>query len=66
MIKTSYDPKADALFIWLGPEGTRSAETREISPGVLLDYDDTGRLIGIEVLDVSSRDSLPSPAQRAA
>jgi uncharacterized protein YuzE len=55
MIKTSYDPEADAMFIWLAPEGTKSAETREVSPGVMLDYDGTGRLIGIEVLDVRSR-----------
>jgi uncharacterized protein YuzE len=55
MIKTSYDPEADAMFIWLAPEGAKSVETREVSPGVLLDFDDSGRLIGIEVLDVRSR-----------
>jgi uncharacterized protein YuzE len=55
MIKTSYDPEADAMFIWLAPEDAKSAETREVSPGVMLDYDAAGRLIGIEVLDVRSR-----------
>jgi uncharacterized protein YuzE len=55
MIKTSYHPEADAMFIWLAPEGAKSAETKEVSPGVMLDYDAEGRLIGIEVLDVRNR-----------
>ena len=55
MIRTSYDPVADAMFIWLAPEGVQSVETREVSPGVMLDYDAGGRLIGIEVPDVRSR-----------
>ncbi len=55
MIKTSYDPEADAMFIWLAPEDAKSVDTREVAPGVLLDFDGAGRLIGIEVLDVRSR-----------
>ncbi len=55
MIKTSYDPEADAMFIWLAPESAKSAETREVAPGVILDFDAVGRLIGIEVMDVRSR-----------
>ena len=43
MIKTSYDPAADAMFIWLAPEDAVSVETREIAPGVMLDYDAGGR-----------------------
>jgi len=43
------------MFIWLGPQAAKSVETREVSPGVMLDYDSAGRLIGIEVLDVSAR-----------
>jgi hypothetical protein len=38
MIKTSYDPERDAMFIWLAPESTISVETKEVSPGVMLDY----------------------------
>ncbi|NVN10652.1 DUF2283 domain-containing protein [Nguyenibacter vanlangensis] len=55
MIRTSYDPEADAMSIWFGPEGAKSAETSEVSPGVMLDYDADGRLIGIEILDVRER-----------
>ena len=53
MIRTSYDPEADAMFIWFGPEGVKSAVTEEVSPGIMLDFDSEGRVIGIEVLDVS-------------
>ena len=66
MIKTSYDPEADAMFIWLGPEGVKPAETREISPGVMLDYDADGQLLGIEVLDVRGRSAPSSPLMATA
>ncbi len=66
MIKTSYDPEADAMFIWLGAEGEKAVETREISPGVMLDYDADGRLLGIEVLDVRGRSAANRPENVAA
>jgi uncharacterized protein YuzE len=55
MIRTSYDPEADAMFVWFCPEGVKSARTEEVSPGIMLDFDGEGRVIGIEVLDVSER-----------
>jgi uncharacterized protein YuzE len=55
MIRTSYDPEADAMFVWFGPKGIKSAGTEEVSPGIMLDVDSEGRVIGIEVLDVSER-----------
>jgi uncharacterized protein YuzE len=55
MIKTSYDPAADAMFIWLAPESAKVAQTEEVAPGIILDYDDSGSVIGIEVLDLRSR-----------
>ena len=55
MIKTSYDPAADAMFIWIAPESAKVADTAEVAPGIILDYDESGRVIGIEVLDLQSR-----------
>jgi uncharacterized protein YuzE len=55
MIRTSYDPEADAMFVWFGPEGVKSADTQEVSPGIMLDFDGEGRVVGIEVLDVRER-----------
>jgi len=55
VIRTSYDPEADAMFVWFGPEDTKSVETEEVAPGVMLDFDSEGRVIGIEVLGVRQR-----------
>jgi len=62
MMRTSYDPEADALFVWFGPEGVRSADTQEVAPGIMLDFDAEGRVIGIEVLDVAERMSRKAAA----
>ena len=55
MMRTTYDPEADAMFIWFGPNDAKSAETEEVAPGIMLDFDSDGRVIGIEVLGVSGR-----------
>jgi uncharacterized protein YuzE len=55
MIRTSYDPEADAMFVWFGPDGAKSADTQEVAPGIMLDFDSEGRVIGIEVLDLNER-----------
>jgi uncharacterized protein YuzE len=55
MIKTSYDPEADAFAARFAPDGAKTAETREIAPGVMLDVDAEGNAIGIEVLSVRLR-----------
>jgi uncharacterized protein YuzE len=50
------------MFVWLGPEDTNSAGTQQVAPGVMLDFDSEGRVIGIEVLDVSERMVRPKAA----
>jgi uncharacterized protein YuzE len=62
MMRTSYDPEADAMFIWFGPEGVKSAETEEVAPGIMLDFDTDGRVIGVEVLGVTERMMKPKAA----
>jgi len=62
MLRTSYDPEADAMFIWSGPAGVKSAETEEVAPGIMLDFDADGRVIGVEVLGVSKRMTMPKAA----
>jgi YD repeat-containing protein len=53
IMKAVYDPKTDTVTFELnaGPV----AESDEDKPGVILDYDKEGNLIGIEVLDASRR-----------
>jgi YD repeat-containing protein len=52
-MKARYDPKTDTLTVELAPGP--AAESDEDKPGVILDYDADGNLIGIEVLDASKR-----------
>ena len=46
-MKLNYYPDTDSLYIDLSSKP--SAETREISPGVNLDYDAHGELVGIDI-----------------
>lgn len=45
-MKLNYHPETDSLYIDLSEQ--TSAESREISEGVVLDYDADGRLVGID------------------
>ena len=51
-MKVKFDSHTDTLTFVLR-EGARVAESDEDKPGVILDYDDAGRLISIEVVDAS-------------
>ena len=42
------DEKSDAVYIYLSDQ--RPAGTRQIEPGTIVDLDEDGRLIGIEVI----------------
>jgi uncharacterized protein YuzE len=50
------------MFVSFGREEARSVETEEVAPGIMLDFDDEGRVTGIEVLDVSERMTRPKTA----
>jgi YD repeat-containing protein len=52
-MKVNYDAATDILTVVL--RDAPVAESDEDKPGVILDYDDDGALISIEVLDASTR-----------
>jgi uncharacterized protein YuzE len=61
-VKIEYDPTADALYVRLSDQSI--IESEQIKPGIVLDYDEAGNVVGIEVLRVSKHDS--SPLKQAA
>ena len=52
-MKLNYHPETDSLYIDLSEKP--SAESREISKGVVLDYDANGNLVGIDIDNASSK-----------
>jgi len=56
-MKIEYDPQADALYIRL--VAGEVADSDEVREGVVFDYDAAGRVLGIEILDVSQRTDNP-------
>ena len=52
-MKLNYHPETDSLYIDLAERP--SVESREISEGVVLDYDSQGNLTGIDIDNASTK-----------
>ena len=55
-MKIEYSKEADAIYVYFKEEFV--AKSKEIEDGVVIDFDENGQFIGIDVLDVSQRFSL--------
>jgi uncharacterized protein YuzE len=49
--RVKYDPQTDTLTLQLAD--TPIKESDEIAPGLIIDYDANGQIVGVELLDVS-------------
>jgi len=69
-LKLDYYPDTDSLYIDLSSRP--SVESQEVSPGVILDYDAEGNLVGIDIDHASRKldlqeittSQIPAPAAR--
>ena len=74
-MKLKIDEQADALYLTLSDDAASGSE--EVAPGIIMDYDAAGQVVGIEMLHLSKRvphadlrrwhiESVPSPDRVAA
>jgi uncharacterized protein YuzE len=62
-MKVKYDPEVDVLGIVLSDAPVE--ESDEDKPGVILDYDKSGNVVGLEILDASKRMGNPMSVEYA-
>ena len=52
-MKLNVDKAADALYLRL--DDSPIVESEEVSPGVVLDYNESNEVVGVEILNLSHR-----------
>ncbi len=54
-MRLKVDKESDTLYLRL--DESKVVESEEVRPGVILDFDSEGRVVGVEFLGISSRAS---------
>jgi uncharacterized protein YuzE len=62
-VKVTYDPEVDVLRILLSDAPIE--ESGEDKPGMILDYDKDGNVVGLEILQASKRMTNPRSVEYA-
>lgn len=52
-MKLKYDPEANALYVRFSTG--EIVESEEVSPGVILDYDEEGHILALELLQAREK-----------
>lgn len=63
IVRITYDPEVDVLRILLSDAPIDESDTDK--PGVILDYDKDGNIVGLEILDASKRVANPRAVEYA-
>lgn len=62
-MKVTYDPEVDVLRVLFGSGLVE--ESDEDKPGVIIDYDGSGNIVGLEILNASRRVENPRAVEYA-
>lgn len=57
-MRVRVDHGADAVYVNLTDRPIKESE--EVADGIVVDYDDQGRIVGVEILDASKRTDDPA------
>ena len=60
-MKLKVDREADALYLRL--DDSAIVESEEVSPGVVLDYNEQDQVVGVEILGISKRSPSLNPCE---
>ena len=58
IMKVKYDKEADVIYIGLSDEKIKESDKGK--PGIILDYDKNGSIVGIEILNASKKIGNPA------
>ena len=54
-MRIKIDEKADALYLRI--DDSKIIESEEVTPGVIIDFNENNQVVGIEILNLSKRSS---------
>jgi uncharacterized protein YuzE len=57
-MRVRVDQQADAVYVNLTDRSIK--DSAEVADGIVIDYDDEGRIVGVEILDASKRTEDPT------
>ena len=60
-MKVKYDKDVDVLYIVFSEK--KISESDEDKPGIILDYDKSGTIVGIEILDATKKMKNPAKVE---
>ncbi|HXL65715.1 MAG TPA: DUF2283 domain-containing protein [Xanthobacteraceae bacterium] len=63
-MRVRVDHAADAVYLNLTDRPIKDSE--EVADGIIVDYDEAGRIVGVEILDASKRTDDPEALSNSA